>query len=305
MTDYGGYGSDAEIDNDFGTGDGSGDRGGGRGFGANTGSTVMDAIINAMPGGWLLGAPDWLAQQSWGDGIAGRGSSNDFTDGGGASAGGNDYAGNIDDIISQLINRETAPTTPIRVSRGGTEGGRRPSGRGSMRSQYMPAYRGISAGRGRTQPRTGGGEPYVDSPVFPNGNSINNILEPHVDNVGSMIGDVGSLVDAQSGNNALSALASFMPQANEAAASKAGGMTDYLSKLVSRGDIAEDGASINAATGPRLMKGRNTALSSIMMGKRVPNNLYDMQGLGADIGARQGAQNVDVRGRTPSRSRRF
>ena len=107
------------------------------------------------------------------------------------------------------------------------------------------------------------------------------------------------------GSNVLAALASFLPQANQAASKRAAPVTGYLDKLIGRGDIAQDSASINAAVSPRLQKGRNTALSSIMMGNRVPDNIYDISGLGADIGGRQGAQNVNVRGRTAGRTRRF
>lgn len=359
------------------------DRDGG-GWGS-TGNNIMDMIIGAMPGGWLLGAPDWLAQQHWGDGVAARGSSNDFTEGGGASTGFNDDARGIENIINELLNRQNPnPTTPAptRVPRGGTEGGRR-AGSGSMRSQYMPQYRGVSAGRNRQpvvddrynyQDEGGqgpmlpddiayaGGSKWFDEstgqrrpgapPLGPNQkgyrgnrgsqydpatgmesrdliiragtnagrlNNRNNIgqmaLPERGDGSGNSVGSNGlprvlssflpGLSSVQEGNNALTALSSFIPQANKAASDRSGQMTSYLDKLLQRGDIAEDGASINAAVSPRLQRGRNNALSSIMMGNRVSDNLYDMSNLGADIGGRQGAQNVNVRGRAPSRTRRF
>lgn len=365
--------------------------------GINTGNPVMDFIIGAaFPG---LGVPDWLAQQHWGDGVAARGSSNDFTEGGGASTGFNDDARGIENIINALLNRQnpTTPTTTPRVPRGGTEGGRRPSG-GSMRSQYMPSYRGVSAGRNRRGPNRGsqydpatgmesrdlmirkpgygtipedgtefefrrggqiiddlsqpidgisyaGGSKWFDEstgqrrpgapPLGPNqkgyvpqvggtgAGRLNNwrsnigqmALPERGDGSGNSVGSNGlprvlssflpGLSSVQGGNNALTALSSFIPQANKAASDRSGQMTSYLDKLLQRGDIAEDGASINAAVSPRLQRGRNNALSSIMMGNRVSDNLYDMSNLGADIGGRQGAQNVDVRGRIPSRVRRF
>lgn len=272
---------------------------------------------NAFPGVIGMQMLDWLSRQSWGDGRAARGSSNDFTEGGGASTGYNDDARGIENIINELLNRQnpTTPTpAPTRVPRGGTEGGRR-AGSGRMRSQYMPAYRGVSAGRGRSTNYNDFGR---------GGNSINNLVEggPGPGDPGvylppgspnnmqrRMAQEAGSfvpgLMEAQSGNNALTALSRFIPQANEATAARTGGMTDYLTKLVSRGDILSDSGSINAATGPRLQKGRNSALDSIMMGNRVSDNLFDMSNLGADIGGRQGAQNVDVRGRTTGRVRRY
>lgn len=306
---------------------------------------------NAFPGVIGMQLLDWLATQSWGDGRAARGSSNDFTEGGGASTGLNDDARGIENIINALLNRQnpTTPTPTPRVPRGGTEGGRR-AGRGSMRSQYMPAYRGVSAGRGRStgyndfgrggnsinnlvEGGGGPGNPGVYLPVHPGDGSGGDIayaggsqwfdestgqrrlgappLGP--DQKGymqsRMAREAGSfvpgLMEAQSGNNALAALSSFMPKAQQVATERATPMVGYLDKLLSRGDIVQDGASINAATGPRLQKGRNAALDAIMMGNRVPENLYDMSNLGADIGGRQGAQNVNVRGRTPSRTRRF
>ena len=332
----------------------------GSGYGINTGNKVMDAVIGAVfPG---LGVPDWLAQQHWGDGVAGRGSSNNPTEGGGASTGLNDDARGIENIINELLNRQNPnPTTPTptRVPRGGTEGGRRAGG-GSMRSQYMPQYRGVSAGRNRRGPN--GGSQYDPATGMESLDAM--IRKPGYGTIpedgtefefrrgGQVIDDLGQPIDGisypggskwfdestgqrrpgapplgpdqkgyvpqvggssagrlnnrnNSGSNALSALASFMPQARQAASDRAAPVTSYLDKLIGRGDIAQDSASINAAASPRLQKGFNTALSSVMMGNRVPDNIYDISGLGADIGGRQGAQNVNVRGRTAGRTRRF
>lgn len=266
----------------------------GSGFGmTSTGNAIMDAIIAAMPGGWGLSVLDNLSRVNIGDGVAGRGSSNNPNEGGA-----NGYQDFIDAIVQGQHPNVINPTTPPRV-RGVNEGARRPS-RGSIRQQQMPVYGGQ-----RRQP-----VPAVDDNMEQMPRSINNTRsDPRqaINSGNNMLGSLlPSILQAQSGSNALSALPSFISKANDATASRTGGMTDYLSKLMQRGDISGDAKSINAAAGPRLMRGRNTALSSVMSGTAVPQNLFDLEGLGADIGGRQGAQNVDVRSRMPSmRSRRY
>ena len=320
--------------------------------------TTFGQIVNALnalgrntvAAGGPVGSPGSSRGDGYGNNEAMSGSAE------GASAGYSDN--NYQSIIDTLINATKPPKResiqPNGTVRGGTEGGRRPSG-GSMRRQYMPAYQGVSAGRGRQRqteqlpdgvylnphpPGSDGGIAYAGGsrdfdertgqrrpgapPLGPNqkryedgtpvggytdfrpgGNSINNTSTDPLSGIRNMFGNIDGLMEAQSGNNALSALGSFTDEANRIAADRAAPMTGYLSKLLSRGDIASDSSSINAAAAPRLQKGRNNALASIMQGNRVSDNLYDTTGLGAEIGGIQGAQNVDVRGRIPSRTRRY
>ena len=364
MTDLGDFGSVAERGDDFGT----------RNDGGGWVSDLMDfttfgQVVNALNAAGrntiAAGGPVGTRSASIGDGYGNNVSISGVAEG--ANAGPNDYAGVREDMINAFLNRSpTPPTKPARVPRGGTEGGRRPSS-SRMRSQYMPAYRGVRAGRYRrpiaedqyiNQDEGGQGPMFPDDIMYPGGSKWFDestgqrrpgapplgpgqkgyrgnggsqydpstgaesrdpmIAPPHGDgyeqmtghsrpgfDIRSLLSSIGGISQAQEGNNALTALSSFMPRAQQAASERSGGMTDYLTKLISRGDIAPDSGSINAAASPRLQKGRNSALEAIMMGNRVPDNLYDMSNLGADIGGRQGAQNVNVRGRASPRGRRY
>lgn len=279
---------------------GKGDWGSYGGFnGINTGNKVMDAVIGSLFGG--LGIIDRLAGVSWGDGVAGRGSSNNPTDQG-ASAGGNELA----DIIRTIIERGNEGTqTPVTANpnaRG--EGGRRPGGSSSSNLMRFPNRSGGSTLR--RGPPTRISNPPIMSEV--GGSGFRQINPQLFGDVPAPTGSINQMLGPNASTPPVDLSKMFnniLASTNQAVQDRSGGLNYLLGRGVDRGDFALDD---NAATAvnPVLMQGRNQALQSLLSGSRVSDNIFDLSNLGANIGAKQGAQNIDVRGRIPmGRGRRY
>lgn len=302
MTDFGGFGSDAEQGNDFGTGDGTGDKGGGwGGFGGiSTGNKVMDVIIGSVfPG---LGIIDRLAGINWGDGVAGRGSSNNPTEQGASS---NDV---INEIIATLTGQREQERQPITANpRARQEGSRQ---FGSSRGSNM-RYPNIGGGLRRRpsmreQPppmmldrKPGWDNPPADLERMPR-IIDDKMLRMPIAPTGSITSMMGTEQPDLS-----KMFAGILKDTESAVQDRSGGLQYALGRYLNRGDITDDAGSINMAVGPLMKQARSTALSSMLGGSRVPDQLFDLNNLGANIGANQGAQNVNVRGRLRPQTRRY
>lgn len=266
---------------DTNAGMGSGASSMGDGFmGINTGNKVMDFIIGGLfPG---LGVIDRLANFSWGDGVAGRGSSNDPTEQGASNS---DL---FERIINTLSGRIMEPTErrPTTANPRATQEGSRPVSTSRSSINYPS--------RGRSTLRRG---PTMRPADLINMRSINDML-PSTDSVSSMLGTPEM-------PNLSQLFADKLRGANDAAVERSDGLMQLLNRGANRGDFAID-ANTAAAVNPVLKQGRDQALSSMLSGSRVADNLFDLTNLRNDIGAGQGAQNINVRGRLPAmRSRRY
>lgn len=288
---------------------GKGDWGSYGGFnGINTGNKVMDAVIGSLFGG--LGIIDRLAGVSWGDGVAGRGSSNDPTDQG-ASAGGNELADIIRTIIERGNEETQTPVTANPNARG--EGGRRPGGgSGNNLMRYPNRNGGSTLRRGpptriSNPPIMMDRKPGWDNPP-PDLEKMPRIIDDKMLRIPAPTGSVNQMLGPNASTPPVDLSKMFnniLASTNQAVQDRSGGLNYLLGRGVDRGDFALDD---NAATAvnPVLMQGRNQALQSLLNGSRVSDNIFDLSNLGANIGAKQGAQNIDVRGRIPmGRGRRY
>ncbi len=269
-------GQNTGFDTNAGMGSGQSSMGGGF-MGINTGNKVMDLLIGGLfPG---LSVIDRLAGFSWGDGVAGRGSSNNPTDQGAS----------VNDQLEQIINTLTGRTPdglvnkePITADPRAKQEGSRPIGSG--RSNIRLPNRGGSTLRRRS----GGGSQYDPA----TGMESRDFLAPSAPSTPEM-------------PNLSQLFADKLRGANNAAVDRSGGLMQLLNRGANRGDFAID-ANTAAAVNPVLQQGRDQALSSMLSGSRVADNLFDLSNLRNDIGTRQGAQNINVRGRLPAmRSRRY
>lgn len=299
--------------------------GGGNGF--STGNAMLDKVLGITPGIGLaqnmVGFLDFLAGQHWGDGVAGRGSSNDPTEGG--NNGGNDTNSALQQIIETIVNsggggggNNTTPRTITPNARAGAEGSRRP-GSGSMRRPSMPYYEGIGS-RSRRAPVVddgiayAGGSKWFDErtgqrrPGAPPLGPDQKQLMPITDSYESMTG-APRMSDAPPAGLGIAKLMTGLlgvnAAADQATNARQAPLNNALSRMYQRGDIRDDAASVGSVVNPIRGKAKDLALSQLLSGSRVSDNIFDLTNLGANIGQAQGAQNVNVRGRMPTRTRRF
>lgn len=302
---------------------GAGDWGGWNGFnGINTGNKVMDVIIGGLfPG---MGIIDRLAQVHIGDGVAGRGSSNNGTEQG-AGAGGNEIA----DIIRTIVERgnEQQQQTPVTANpnaRG--EGGRRPGSATNGLMRFPNRSDGSTLRRGpptrisnppiMMDRKPGWENPPPDLEKMPRiindmmpfsevgGSGFRKINPQLFSDVPAPTGSVNQMLGPNAGTPPVDLSKMFsniLSTANQAVNDRSGGLNYAVGRFLDRGDITPDASSINMAVQPLQKQARSTALASMLGGTRVPDNLFDLSNLGAKIGARQGAQNVDVRRRIAPR----
>lgn len=305
---------------DYSTGIGGGASGGGGwgGFNAvNSGNKALDILIGGLfPG---LSIIDRLAGVHLGDGIPRSG------DPAGGASGPQDA---IEQIITAMIERAQPTRQPITANpRAGQEGSRRPGNTVGANMRYP--NRGSSTLR---RGRTGSDDPYMmdrkpgwENPPadLVNMRSIDD-MSPRfgrvIDDMMPAPGGGGDSVDSMLGPNAgmqrlidtlgqrsqqqTGAITNAIQHANTATMDRSGGLQHLLGRGAARGDFAldENAASV---VNPMMMDARNNALQSLMRGSRVSDNLFDLTSMGANIGAKQGAQNINVRSRIPSRTRRF
>lgn len=290
---------------------GKGDWGSYGGFnGINTGNKVMDAVIGSLFGG--LGIIDRLAGVNIGNGIAGRGSSNDPVEGG--ANGPQDY---IQQIIETLTGQSPQPRQPITANPRARGEGSRQLGSGGYRGINTPRRSRGSTLRRDQGPAFGSLIRIDDGPVMmrkpgwenppPDLEKMPRIIDDKMLRIPAPTGSVNQMLGPNASTPPVDLSKMFnniLASTNQAVQDRSGGLNYLLGRGVDRGDFALDD---NAATAvnPVLMQGRNQALQSLLNGSRVSDNIFDLSNLGANIGAKQGAQNIDVRSRIPTRARRF
>lgn len=321
-----------ETDNDFSIGQNN-DFSTGVSPGGASGNSLMDRVMSMTTIGQIVGLLDRWGQAtkeaggpygtrsgSVGDGYGNNVAVSGTMEGAGGTGGAD---GPWQDLIQTIINNSTNNTTTPRTitpnSAAAAEGGRRPAS-GNGRRMAMPAYRGRFSGRrGGTDymlpddpsngiSYTGGsrnfdertgqyrntkGGPLIND-MGPGGNIIND-LAPTVDGRSSMLGPENGLNIAQL----------FNTMADRATSMRQQPLNSALERMYNRGDIADDASSIGAVTNPMRDSAKGLALSQLLSGSRVSDNLFDLSNLGAKIGQQQGAQNVNVRGRIPQRRRSY
>ena len=270
---------------------------------APTGNPIVDKVLGQIFGATGLSFIDTLAGINIGNGIAGRGSSNDPTDQG--ASGPQDIA----DIIRTIIGGNDEGTRrAITPNPGAKQEGSRRFGSGtgsnirypniggglrrrpSMRTVPPPAMMDRKPGWDNPPPGLERMPRVIDDkmlriPIAPTG-SVTSMMGTEQPDLSKMFADV-------------------LRSSEQAVQDRSGGMQYSLGKLLNRGDIAADPNSINTATAPMMKQARATALASMLGGSRVPNNIFDLTNLGANIGTQQGAQNVNVRGRIRPQTRRY